>query len=172
MDVIAKVAQGGGAVGTVLNATSKLREAAAAGEAGKAARASKEMEANLLERRAGQERAIAQRKGLNELRKERFVQSALQARAAASGGGADPTVAKLASDIAAEGDYRYRSAIYEGDDLAEALRAGAAVRRYEGKEAVRAGNLKKESGRYSAGGTLLGGFDKLSAFAKLFSSST
>ena len=76
-------------------------------------------------------------------------------------GAADPTVLKLAGDIAGEGEVRALTALYEGEERARSVESGAAIRRYEGEAAVRAGRARKRSGEFGAYGTLLSGFGSL-----------
>ena len=68
---------------------------------------------------AGRSRAIGQRQAIDERRQARLVESALQARA--GGGGLDPTVVDLSTDIAGEGEYRALAALYEGEQGALGL---------------------------------------------------
>jgi hypothetical protein len=64
------------------------------------------------------------------------------ALAAASGGGAsDPTIVNLMANLAGETQYRKSVELYEGGERAKDLRYQGQVRRYEGKEAKRAGKL-------------------------------
>ena len=92
-----------------------------AGEAalsqGLAIRGAKGLEATSLRTRGQLEKGRAQREAIGEGDIGALVESALIARAAAGGGASDPGVIKLASDIAAEVDFRKRSAIAEGDIL-------------------------------------------------------
>lgn len=156
MDAINAVTKVGGAVAPLLKASALWRSGSAASAEGGAIDRGKGFDAAQLRVRAGQERAASQRRMLAEKKKEGLVQSALQARAAASGGGSDPSVVDLAGDIAAEGQYRAMTALYEGDDLARSLENIALVRNYEGAEARRAGEIKKRSRRMEAFTTLLG----------------
>jgi len=153
--------------GTALSAYNQYGAGKAAAAEGKAIQSAKEFEAQQMLVNAGQARATSQRKALAQQKQTKLVQSALQARAAASGGGAlDPTVMDLAGDIAAEGDYRRRVALYEGDDASRTLNAGAGMRRWEGEQAVRAGKIKQRSANIGAGATLLSGIGMATAFSK------
>lgn len=156
MDAINAVTKIGGAAAPFLKAASLWKSGQASKDEGVATQRAKMFEAQQLETRAGQERAASQRKMLAEKKREKLVQSALQARSAASGGASDPSVVDLASDIAAEGKYRAMTALYEGDDLARSLENMASVKNYEGAEARRAGEIKKRSRRTEAFTTLLG----------------
>jgi len=142
METLAFVAPYVAAAGTALQAVGQI-------QAGKAANAAAQAEAAQMTQRAGQERATAQRNAAEERRRERIVQSNLQARAAASGGSAtDPTVLDLSGDIAEEGLYRSNLALYEGEERARNLETGASFRRFEGKQA-------KKAGYYGAASTAL-----------------
>ena len=153
--------------GSVLSAANQMNAGKAAVNEGKAIQASKEYEAQQMMVNAGQARATSQRKALAEQKRTRFVQSALQARAAASGGGAlDPTIMDLTGDIAQEGDYRRRVALYEGDDATRVYQSGANLKRWEGEQAVRAGEVKRRSAGMGAAATLLSGFAAATAFGK------
>lgn len=81
--------------------------------------------------------ASAQRAAANDRKQGRLAQSRLQALA--GGGGLDPTVVKLAADIAGETEYRALSSLYEGDDRAAGLRFAGDAKRAEGKQARIAG---------------------------------
>jgi hypothetical protein len=108
------------------------------------------------EQRLGQQQvASAQRTALDEKRKSAYVQSRLQAVSAASGGGAsDPTVIKLSSDIAAQGEYNALSALYSGQSQNVALQNQANLDIYTG--AAKASALRSQ-----ADYTLLGGIGGL-----------
>jgi hypothetical protein len=108
-------------------------------------------EALQLEQQAGQDRASSQRAAGEQRRSARYLQSRVQALAAASGAGAsDPTVVNLIGDIAGEGEFRALSALYEGESSARGMEYGARLARKTGKAAATASYLK-------AGSTLLGG---------------
>jgi hypothetical protein len=104
-----------------------------------------------LEQQAGQDRASAQRAAIDQRRSARYMQSRVQALAAASGGGAsDPTIINLQNNIDAAGEYSALTAMYEGEDAARGKEYGAQVARKTGKAAATASYLK-------AGSTLLAG---------------
>lgn len=113
-----------------------------------ARKAAADYEALQLEARAGEERAVSQRAAAEERRQARLVQSRLQARAAASGAGADdPTVMDLDAQLEGEGEYRALTAIYGGESRARNLETGAELRRYESGELARAGEFAAWRGR-------------------------
>src|SRR3990167_1354259 len=152
---IGAVAQGGG---TLLNVSGRMQAGRAAEEGGIAARSAAEFEAAQAEVRAGQERAKAQRESATERKKEKYLQSKLIARAAASGAGAsDPTVNKLARDIAEEGELRAMTALYEGEAKARGYQDMAALSRFKVEQAYKAGKVKKGAYRTSAVTSLLSG---------------
>src|SRR3990167_4472260 len=69
---------------------------------GEARQRASQYEAKQLKAKAGAARATSQRASMDARRKERLIQSTLQARSAGGGGGAtDPGVMKIAGDIAA-----------------------------------------------------------------------
>lgn len=115
-----------------------------------------QFEAVQLEQRAGQLRAAGGRAAMEERRRAQLAGSALQARA--GGGGSDPTVVKLAEDIAGEGEYRALAALYGAEDRAVGDELQAVGKRYSGKDARRAGNI-------GAGASLLeGGYGMYSKY--------
>jgi hypothetical protein len=119
---------------------------------GRSAAAAANSQAAQLDVRAGQSRAIGQRGAQEERRKAALVASRLQA--VAGGGASDPTVVKLASDIAGEGEYRAMTALYEGEEAARGDENAASVARATGKAARRASNIGTVSNMFSGGSTL------------------
>jgi hypothetical protein len=117
----------------------------------KAAKADAEFEAQQLEASAGRDRASGQRRAAEERRQARLVESALQARA---GGGLDPTIVKLQSDIAGEGEYRALAALYEGEESARGKEASAQANR-------RTGRARGQAIDYQSTGTILQGASTL-----------
>jgi len=123
-------------------------------KAGKAADKLAQFKADQLEQKAGQERAVSQRKADSARRTSRYAESRALALAAASGGGAsDPTVVNIMAGIAGEGEMAAQSALYEGEERARGSEMAADASRYEGAQAKRAGNIK-------AGTTLMSSFSK------------
>jgi hypothetical protein len=149
-----------GFIAPVLGAVGSLVGAIGAMSSANNQAAALEAQAKERERVAAQERANAQRVAVEKQREEKLIQSTLQARAAASGGGAqDPTVVRLASGIAQEGNYQTRGAIYEGESKAAVLEGQAAIDRMEARSA-------RTAGMFSAFGSVIGG---LSSFANSWS---
>jgi hypothetical protein len=135
------------AVSTVVNVAGQRK-------AKKAAKEDAEFEAGQLEARAGQTRATGQRNAAEERRQARLVESALQARA--GGGGLDPTVAKLQSDIAGEGEYRALSALYEAEEAAGGMEASASASRRTGRARATAANYQTAGTVLSAANSMYG----------------
>ena len=107
---------------------------------------------------ADESRAAAQRTMLEKRRESRFLQSKLQARAAASGGGADdPGVLDLTGDIAQRGEYDALMEMYRGENRARGLEDQATGSRMSGSAALYEGEAKKSASRLSAMGTIIGG---------------
>lgn len=100
---------------------------------GRQEREAAEFKAAQLEQDAGQQQAAAQRAAREERRRARFAQSRALALAAASGGASDPGVIDIISDLAAEGEYRALTDIYQGEEAARKLRMGAAGARFQGE---------------------------------------
>jgi len=111
-----------------------------------------EYQAEVEEMRANEARAVSQREAENKNRETKYVQSRQRALAAASGGGAeDPTVTKLMQDVAAEGDYQARTALYEGETKGRFLEAQAKLDRMQARQAMFAGFI-------DAGSSVISGF--------------
>src|SRR4051812_42023017 len=88
-------------VAAVATAAGTIMSGAAANQAGQAQQGMMEYRAKQAEQGAGEARAMAQRKQMEEEKSGRLALSALQARSAASGGGAtDDTIIALGEGIA------------------------------------------------------------------------
>lgn len=109
---------------------------------GQSVKALKEWEARQLEAEGLSRFAGEQRKGLAEKRKGKLIASALTARAAAQGGGGDPTVMKLAGGIDAEAAYRMAMALAAGQEARKGYQTAAAGKRFEGDQAVMGANAR------------------------------
>lgn len=114
---------------------------------GFAAKSAGDYQAAQLEQRAGQMRASGQHDASEQRRRARLVQSALQARA--GGGGLDPTVVQLSKDIAAEGEYRALTSLYEAEDAARGDEMAAAGARMQGRRSRVAGGINAVSTLFS-----------------------
>lgn len=119
--------------GTVLSTLAQVQQGAAADSAAS-------FRARQLEQQAGQARASSQQAMRADRKRERLVQSRLQA--VAGGGGLDAGVVELSKDIAEEGEYRALNSLYEGEEAARGMEAGAAAARFEGSQARQAGYLR------------------------------
>lgn len=122
------------AAGTVISANQQRN-------AGIQSQMNADFEASQMERQAGQELAVSQRQAEQARRESRYAQSRAQAVAAASGAGAtDPTVVNLIGGIEKEGEYNALTALYNGQQNADALRTGGSIKRQTGKAYRSAGN--------------------------------
>ena len=124
-------------------AAGELAATSAEGRAGLLARAkrlgghltqeAREFEAVQAEREAGTTRAATQRAALDRRREIKLTLSALQARAAASGGGAsDDTVLRLAEGIGERGEYEALGVMFGGENRARGFEDVAAGLRFSG----------------------------------------
>lgn len=143
---------------TTLSAAGTLAAGGAAKSAGEAQQSSMDYRAAQEEQAAQESRAVGQRRMFEKQREGRFALSALQARAAAGGGGADdPTVLNLGGDIAARSEYDALFEMYKGENRALGLEGSAVASRMSGDAAAAEGRSKKTASYLSAGGTILGG---------------
>jgi multidrug efflux pump subunit AcrA (membrane-fusion protein) len=123
--------------------------------AGKAQAAAAEYQAKQLEARGKQERAAAQVEAQQYESQKKLALSKHQAHAAASGFSAtDPTNLVIADRIERYGTLQQQMVQYGGEDRQAGLEAQAEARRMEGRAA-------KQGARYSAMGTIIGGFGGL-----------
>ncbi len=150
--------------GTVLKAGAQFKSAGSLESIGRTQQQALEFEADQLLTKAGQTRASAQRKAISEKKAGELVGSRLVAVAGAGAG--DPTVVKLAGEIAAETDFRRLTALFTGEEIARGLEGVAAVRKFEGAEAMRIGETRAGKQKPKSFTTLLKGFEELSAFDK------
>lgn len=111
------------------------------------------LQAAHLRENAGQTEAAGQQASEEEIRKSELTLSRMIAVAAASGGGAaDPTVLKLASGAAAEGELAAGMQRYNAASAARGMRIQAGLTEQEGA-------AKKRASRWrAAGGLLTGGY--------------
>ena len=129
-------------------------------KAGKAQGKLSQFEAQQLEQKAGQQRAVSQRKADTERRRARYAESRALALAAASGGGAsDPSVVNIMAGIAGEGEMAANVALYEGEERARGSEMSATAKRFSGAQAKKASYVK-------AGTTLMSAYDNQSLTAK------
>jgi len=146
------------AAGTILQGAQYIQAGQAAKAQGRAAQQAAEFEAQQMERRQIAENAMGQRAAIEQRRRGDLVSSALQARAAASGGGtADPSIIDIEGDLGAETALRFQNALFEGESRGQGYQTGAALRRFEG-DAARRGAGARSRGYYTgAAGTLFEG---------------
>jgi DNA polymerase II small subunit/DNA polymerase delta subunit B len=101
--------------------------------------------------------AAATREAQEERRKAEFLQSRARAVAAASGGGTDAGMVKQFADLAAEGEYRVLSRVWQGQNDAEGLIASAEANYKAAKDAKVMGMINTVTTAFStymmAGGT-------------------
>ena len=145
-------------IGTVISAVSGLRQ-------GQAQEQRANYEAQQLAANATAERAAGQRAGIEQKRQAGLAESRAVALTAAGGGSLlDPTAIDILGGIEAEGDYRAGVENFESESRAQSYESGANIKRWEGKQAARAGKYQAVStllsGAGSAGESL---FDKYSS---------
>lgn len=98
-----------------------------------------DFEAKQMEQKAGEERAAAQREAAQDRKEAELANSRAQALAAASGGGvgADaPTIVKIMSDTAGQGELNAGMRIYGGENRARGLMDSAKGRRMSGRASL------------------------------------
>jgi len=173
LTALTAVGAGVSAAGTIMggNAAASAGEAQAAAQRRAAAdnATALEFKAQQEEQNAQESRAAAQRQSLEKGRQTKLLLSSLQARAAASGGGAsDPGVLDLAGDISRRGEYQALTEIYNGESRARGLMDQAAGDRFSGatgiqgaelaaNAAIAEGKAKQAASYMSAAGTIIGG---------------
>lgn len=148
-------------IGGIVSFIGTLASADATRAEGEAAREAAYYKARMEERKAMEERAVAQRKAQQTKKELEYTQSSLQARAAASGGGADDgTIIKLASDIEQTGTYHSLLNMWEGEAKGRDRENQAQLDRY-------VGDRKKEAADARANSMIIGGIGGLfGSFAK------
>lgn len=152
--------------GTILSAYSQRQAGSEAQKASNSAAAAEkqmaEFEALQQERYAEEAQKEAEIKAAEYRRQARIVASNALAAAAGSGAGAmDPTVVQIMSELAGEGEYRARLALYEGEKEAQNRRLAAQARRMGAESSAAArigeGRARAKAGSLAATGTLLRG---------------
>lgn len=108
---------------------------------------------------AGQEKAVAQRRSLEERKRGELIASRAQAVGAASGVGGE-SLERVFGDIGAEEEYRATLALYEGDVAARSLKLQAETKVFEGQQEARAGEVASRLAKQKATGQLVGGLLK------------
>lgn len=98
-------------------------------------------EAAQMDRNAKSAEAVSQREAIRAKREAAYLASRAEAVAASSGGGgSDPTIVNLIGGIEEEGEYNALTALFNGQQRADAMRTGADVARMEGRSKRKAGN--------------------------------
>jgi hypothetical protein len=109
-----------------------------------------------MEASAKTERAKAQRQAFDQRRQADLMSSRAQAVSAASGAGAGadaPSIVKIMSDIAGQGELNAQTAMWNGEEQARGLELGAKNARASGRSSMLGSLL-------GAGATLGTGFAK------------
>lgn len=150
-----------GVLGGIISFIGTIASADAARQEGEAAKQAAYYKAQQEERKADEERALASRKAAQTKKELDYTQSSLQARAAASGGGADDgTVIKLASDIEQTGTYHSLLNMWQGEARGRDRENQASLDRY-------VGDRKKDAAEARANSMIIGGLGGLfGSFAK------
>ena len=144
--------------GTAASAMGTLMGGSAAAAAGAAAQQAAEFTARQQKMGAREARSVGQLAMFEKRKETDLLQSKLQARAAASGGGAtDPGVVNLTGDIAQRGEYQALTEMYKGESKARGLVDAAMASQMQGAAALAEGEAKKRAATMSAVGTILGG---------------
>ena len=134
----------------------------AAQQAGLFAQQAADFRAQQEDQAAQESRASAQRSAFDKQRQARLLQSKLQARAAASGGGADdPTILGLAGDIAGRGEYEAFLDLFKGENRARGLEDSAIASRMSGLASRTEGDARRRAANLSAAGTIIGGLGSM-----------
>jgi hypothetical protein len=150
------------AAGTAASAFGTLAGGKASQQSGLFAQQAAEFRAQQEQMAAQESRASAQRSAFDKQRETRLLQSKLQARAAASGGGADdPTILGLAGDIAARGEYESFLDLFKGENRARGLEDSAMASRMSGLAARYEGDARRRAANLSAAGTIIGGLGSM-----------
>ena len=148
-------------LGAVLTGISTFTGIAGSIQAGNAAKAAAEYEAQQLEIKANEDRAAAQRAAEEQDRDRKFVQSRQRAVAASSGFGAgalDTTVMQLMGDVEEQAELNKLQTRAAGENRARGREDQATLRRFEGAQEKRAALFK------AAGIGLSGGADFFSKY--------
>lgn len=125
-------------------------------QSAKAEQEGKDFQARQLEVQAGQDRASAQRRAMEDRRQADLALSRVQALA--GGGGTDESVLNLTGKIAGEGEYNALTSLYEGEERALGREAQGTGLRMEDKSARRAANWKSASTVLSTASSMYGSY--------------
>ena len=141
-------------VGVGLAAAGLVTQVAGQQSAKKAGKAESAFAAAEQRAEAMQVRGIGQRAAAGERKRAALVSSAIQARA--GGGGLDPTVVGLEREVAAEGEYRALTALYNSEGDAKALEAAADAGMRTSRARSKAYNLQTAGTVLQGAGTMYG----------------
>lgn len=152
----AGAAGGGISLGSALGIAGTGLSALGTIAGGAAAKASGDASAAQQEAAAKTERAKAQRQAFEQRRQSDLLSSRAQAVSAASGAGASsdaPSIVKIMTDIAGQGEQNAQTAMWNGEEQARSLEYGAKIARQSGRSSMLGSLL-------GAGATLGTGFAK------------
>lgn len=128
------------------NAYSQYQQGEMLKRAGEQDQAVANAQAASLEQNAGQTRAQAQQAAIEQKRRVGLLSS--RARAVAAAGGTsttDPGVVDAISDLDAEAEYRFRTALATGESQAQGMEFAAATKRAGGSDAAAVGEMQRRS---------------------------
>lgn len=141
------------AVGGAMSIGGSLLSAFGSLQQGKAQYQAAKFQAAQLNQNASQAEAAGQRDAIGQLRQSELLQSRALAVAGASGAGAmDPTVLRLISGIAGEGQLNADTAMFNAGEDARGMRNQAITGIYEAKQAKRASKIQALSTMLSGAG--------------------
>jgi hypothetical protein len=130
---------------------------------GKAAQASAESKANMLEagataqeRRASEERAMSQRRAEDQDLETQRLMGKQRAISAASGGGTGGTAGLIEAETAGEGKFKSEMDLWSGDEKGKGLEFQAQIDRGAAKDSRRQGKAARTAGYMAAGSSILG----------------
>lgn len=119
-------------IGALVSGVGTIAQGVAANNAAK-------FEAQQMDMKAKEERAASQREAAQDRKEAQLAMSRQQALAAASGGGSGvdaPTIVKLMSDTAGQGELNAQMRMYGGEQRARGLMDSAKARRMSGRASL------------------------------------
>lgn len=150
------------AAGTATSAASTIAGGRAAQQSARAQQQALEFRAQQQEVAVQEARAVAGRAAQDKRHEATLLQSKLQARAAAFGGGADdPTIVNLAEDLGGGGEYDALMEMYKGESRARGFENQAAGDRYSGAVGISEAETKRKIANLNAIGTIIGGANSM-----------
>ena len=139
-------------IGTVVSAAGSVASGISQSRNIKAAGRAQQQEAQFRAEQgrvnAGQQRASAQRAAIEDRRRGRLAQSRAISLGAAGGGSTEDIVGTLGG-LGAFSEYNALSSLFEGEESARQLEAGADLALFEGDNAMRAANARASAARTS-----------------------